>query len=572
MNFNDPTNDFKDLFNKGARNFTGKPGGQKFSFKDIFSKVEAEAKQKGGKGRRVNPVIILLITLIIMFINFFVTLPALNFMAPEFYAFLIMGIIIHGILNTLIGKLSIAKTLRNSGFAIALLVLIPAVGGFISSPFFRAKAYSNLVKVENAQFAETVKSIQVDQIPVVDREAAQYIGDKKMGSISELVSQYDIDENYTQLNVSNKAFRVTPLKYTDIIKYLINMKNGIQYYISVNMATQEANLVKMNEPIFYSESDMLMRNVERKIRFQFPLDMLAETNFEIDDDGTPYYVTPVLTRRIGFFGGLDAKGVIITNGNTGESVKYALGTVPNWVDRVFPSDLIIQQLDYRGIYTDGFINSVFGQRNVTKTTFGYNYIPMDNDIYLFTGVTSVRSDSSNLGFYFVNLRTKESKFFSIPSADESSAMKTSEGAVQEKGYYATFPILLNIKEKPVYLMALKDNTKTAKMYSLVDAGNFTNVSTGNTVKEAMAKFDASYSIPGNVPGADAGERTIKVDLIQTLVVDGNSVFYIKAEGDDTIYVGTAKQLGAAIAFVKTGDTLNIFGNPKDKQFDILEIR
>lgn len=572
MNFNDPTNDFKDLFNKGARNFTGKPGGQKFSFKDIFSKVEAEAKQKGGKGRRVNPVIILLITLIIMFINFFVTLPALNFMAPEFYAFLIMGIIIHGILNTLIGKLSIAKTLRNSGFAIALLVLIPAVGGFISSPFFRAKAYSNLVKVENAQFAETVKSIQVDQIPVVDREAAQYIGDKKMGSISELVSQYDIDENYTQLNVSNKAFRVTPLKYTDIIKYLINMKNGIQYYISVNMATQEANLVKMNEPIFYSESDMLMRNVERKIRFQFPLDMLAETNFEIDDDGSPYYVTPVLTRKIGFFGGLDVKGVIITNGNTGESTKYALGTVPNWVDRVFPSDLIIQQLDYRGMYTDGFINSVFGQRNVTKTTFGYNYIPMDNDIYLFTGVTSVRSDSSNLGFYFVNLRTKESKFFSIPSADESSAMKTSEGAVQEKGYYATFPILLNIKEKPVYLMALKDNTKTAKMYSLVDAGNFTNVSTGNTVKEAMAKFDASYSIPGNVPGADAGERTIKVDLIQTLVVDGNSVFYIKAEGDDTIYVGTAKQLGAAIAFVKTGDTLNIFGNPKDKQFDILEIR
>lgn len=572
MNFNDPTNDFKDLFNKGARNFTGKPGGQKFSFKDIFSKVEAEAKQKGGKGRRVNPVIILLITLIIMFINFFVTLPALNFMAPEFYAFLIMGIIIHGLLNTFIGKLSIAKTLRNSGFAIALLVLIPAVGGFISSPFFRAKAYSNLVKVENAQFAETVKSIQVDQIPVVDREAAQYIGDKKMGSISELVSQFDIDENYTQLNVSNKAFRVTPLKYTDIIKYLINMKNGIQYYISVNMTTQEANLVKMNEPIFYSESDMLMRNVERKIRFQFPLDMLAETNFEIDDDGTPYYVTPVLTRRIGFFGGLDVKGVIITNGNTGESVKYSLSTVPNWVDRVFPSDLIIQQLDYRGMYTDGFINSVFGQRNVTKTTFGYNYIPMDNDIYLFTGVTSVRSDSSNLGFYFVNLRTKESKFFSIPSADESSAMKTSEGAVQEKGYYATFPILLNIKEKPVYLMALKDNTKTAKMYSLVDAGNFTNVSTGNTVKEAMAKFDASYSIPGNVPGADAGERTIKVDLIQTLVVDGNSVFYIKAEGDDTIYVGTAKQLGAAIAFVKTGDTLNIFGNPKDKQFDILEIR
>ncbi len=571
--YNDPGKDFNDAFVKGAQNFKKRTAGKRFSFNEFFTKLEESMNNSSGKGKikRVSPIIILLITLVIMFINFFLTLPALNPMAPEFYAFLIMGIIIFAVLNTFFGKLSIFKTLKFSGIGILALIIIPALGSIFSAPFFSAKSYANLIKVEDAEFADTVKTINVSQIPIVDREAAIYIGDKKMGSISELVSQFVIDDNYTQLNVNNKAMRVTPLKYNDLIKYFMNMKNGIQYYVNVNMATQEANLVKLNEPIFYSKSDILMRNINRKIRFQYPFDMLAETNFEIDDEGNPFYVTPVLTKRIKLFGGLDANGVIITNGNTGKSVKYELGNIPEWVDRVFPSELIIEQLNFRGLYRDGFINSVFGQKNVTKTTFGYNYIPMNNDIYLFTGVTSVRSDASNLGFYFVNLRTKESKFFSVPSADEQSAMKTSEGAVQEKNYYATFPILLNINNKPVYLMALKDNTKTAKMYSLVDAANFTNVSTGTTIQEAMLKFDASYS-PDNVPGKDAGDRTIKVAMIQSMVIDGNTIFYIKAEGDDTIYVATAKQLGSSIAFVKEGDSLNIYGNPRDKQFDILEIK
>lgn len=245
--------------------------------------------------------------------------------------------------------------------------------------------------------------------------------------------------------------------------------------------------------------------------------------------------------------------------------------VPNWVDRVYPAELLVAQLDYRGMYSDGFFNSIIGQRNVTQTTRGYNYVPLDDDIYMFTGVTSIRSDASNLGFYFVNMRTKESKFFSVPSADEYSAMNSAAGQIQEKNYTPTFPVLLNVKNRPTYLIGLKDASGLAKMFALVDAENYQQVIVGNTVQEVIAQFNVRTDT-SNQPGADANERTIVVEEIESVVIDGNTLYFIRAKDDDLIYVGTAKNLGSSIVFKKAGDTLKVFGNPLELQFDILEIR
>ncbi|NTW70848.1 MAG: hypothetical protein HGA49_01225 [Eubacteriaceae bacterium] len=308
----------------------------------------------------------------------------------------------------------------------------------------------------DANFADTVKEIGYDKVPVVDRETAAIIGERQMGSVQEVVSQFEINDNYPQINIKGVPVRVSPLSYSDIIKYIINSRNGSPYYVKVDMATQEADLIKLVNPLKYSKSDILMRDIARHIRFKYPTKMFGETNFEVDDAGNGFYITSVLTKRIGFFGGTDVKGAIVTNGSTGESTYYDVNNVPSWVDRVYPSDLIIQQLDFRGKLASGFLSSIIGQKNVTRTTQGYNYVPLNDDIYLYTGVTSIRSDSSNLGFYFVNLRTKEAKFFSVPSADEVSAMNSASGQIQEKNYTLTFPVLLNIKNRPTYLIGLND--------------------------------------------------------------------------------------------------------------------
>ncbi|MBW8381713.1 MAG: hypothetical protein K0M69_04185, partial [Youngiibacter sp.] len=540
-------------------------------FKDAYSDLKRKIIIRDSNRKGKNPFFILLAALVIMFVLFFLTLPALNFMAPEFYTFLITGILVYNGLNLVAGKMSILKTGVVSAVAVALLVAVPAVLGFLSQPIFRAKAYSSLIPVTDASFADTVKEVTYDKVPVVDREAAAIIGARQMGSVQEVVSQFEINDNYTQINIRNVPVRVSPLAYSDIIKYIINAKNGIPYYVKVDMATQEADLIKLVNPLKYSKSDYLMRDIFRHIRFKYPTKMFGETNFEVDDEGRGFYITSVLTRRIGFFGGTDVKGAIVTDGNTGESNYYEVNEVPAWVDRVYPSDLIIQQLDFKGSYTDGFFNSIIGQKNVTQTTEGYNYVPLNDDIYLFTGVTSIRSDSSNLGFYFVNLRTKEAKFFSVPSADEVSAMNSATGQIQEKNYTPTFPVLLNIKNRPTYLIGLKDASGLAKMFALVDAENYQQVIVGNTVQEIIRESNLRTDTSGQ-PGADAKEKTIVIEAIESVVIDGNTIFFIRSTGDDLVYTGTAKALGSSIIFAKPGDTINIFGNPREGQFDILEIR
>ncbi|WFF73093.1 hypothetical protein [Proteiniclasticum sp. QWL-01] len=568
MNFNQNNQGFNNTIHFGKKN---KTQGSRSGFKAWLEELKGKVGKWDNQRKGLNPLLILLFTLIAMFIYFFLTLPALNFMAPEFYAFLITAVLIFNGLNLLFGKLPVFRTGWISTVAIALLIAIPAVLGFFSQPLLRAKSYATLIQVEDANFADSVKEMSYDKVPVVDREAAAIIGARQMGSVQEVVSQFEINENYTQINIKNVPVRVSPLAYSDIVKYFINSGNGIPYYVKVDMATQEADLIKLANPLKYSKSDILMRDITRHNRFNHPTKMFGETNFEVDDNGNGYYITSVLTRRIGFFGGTDVKGAIVTNGANGESQYYDIANVPNWVDRVYPADLIVQQLDFRGMYTNGFFNSIIGQRNVTRTTQGYNYVPLNDDIYLFTGVTSIRSDSSNLGFYFVNLRTKEAKFFSVPSADEVSAMNSAAGQIQEKNYTPAFPVLLNIKNRPTYLIGLKDASGLAKMFALVDAENYQQVIVGNTVQEVIAQYNLRTDT-SNQPGADANEKTIVVDEVQNVVIDGNTIFFIRAKDDTTIYVGTAKQLGSALVFVKPGETLKVFGNPRGEQFDILEVR
>jgi len=544
----------------GAKDF-------KKSFEDFKHRIKAKDSNRKGK----NVLFILLLTILIMFIFFFVTLPALNFMAPEFYSFLITTVLVYNGLNLIFGKASIFKTGTVSAIIVAILIVAPVVLGFFSQSIFRAKDYSNLINVTDANFADTVKEISYDKVPIVDRDAAVVIGARQMGSVQEVVSQFEINDNYTQINIKGVPVRVSPLSYSDLIKYIINSRNGIPYYVRIDMATQEADLIKLINPLKYSKSDILMRDITRHNRFKYPTKMFGETNFEVDDEENGFYITSVLTRKIGYFGGTDVKGAIVTNGSNGDSTYYDLEDIPSWVDRVFPSELIVQQLDYRGKFTNGFFNSIIGQKNVTKTTSGYNYVPLDDDIYLYTGVTSIRSDSSNLGFYFVNLRTKESKFFSVPSVDEVSAMNSASGQIQEKNYIPTFPVLLNIKDRPTYLVGLKDISGLAKMFALVDAENYQNVTVGNTVQEVINQYYLRID-KSNLPGADAGQRTIFIEEINSVVIDGNTIYYIIAREDDFIYIGNAKTLGSSIIFAKSGDMLNVYGNPRGNNFDILEIR
>ncbi len=484
-------------------------------------------------------VISLVITVIVALIGFYVTLLPLTIFNPGSVIALIFLIGLFTLLYTAL-KASFTKFAKGLVLIMALLALYLVVGTIISMPIFHAKSYQQqLVLDQDADFFEDNQSISYETIPVVDRDSAMRLGDRQMGEIVEYVSQFEVTDSYSQINKNGTPVRVTPLEYSDIIKWWTNKDEGLPAYIEVDMVTQDAKVVELEEGMKYSQSELFGRNIERHIRFNYPTLMFERVAFEIDEDGVPYYISPSYEYKIGLFGGKDITGAVLVNAITGEHKYYDVDDVPDWVDRVYPSTLVTSQLQNWGKYVNGYWNSVFTQKGVLQPTEGYNYIVIDDDVYFYTGLTSVSKDASNVGFALINLRTKEAKLYDISGAEEYSAMSSAEGQVQNLGYTATFPILVNAQGTPSYFLSLKDSAGLVKQYAFVSVEDYQIVATGSSVAEAEENYYKLLENRGKDvnPSGDVVTKDGVVTEINEAVVEGNSTYYFTLEGDDTVYVG-----------------------------------
>lgn len=518
---------------------------------------------------------------------FWFTLPPLNLRSGAFWRFLFFSIVICSVIvsfSALLRLLTLQasaprhdriglgkEALRNAALPVKI-VLIALVGiilfsllmSLIGAQIFNASRYAALLDTVPGDFAAEVSELSMSQIPVVDRDTATRLGQRKLGEMSDLVSQFEIEDDYTQINYKNNPVRVTPLKYADFIKWCTNASEGIPAYISVNLTTQEAQLVRLKDlglgNIRYSRSEYLLRNLDRYLRFHYPTKIFDEITFEIDENGTPYWVASVIQYRIGFWDGKDMKGAVLLNAVTGESQYYDVTEVPRWVDQVYDESLLFEQLTYNGLLENGFWNSIFGQKGCVIPTDGYNYIALDDDVWMYTGITSVTADESNIGFVLVNLRTKEARYYTQAGAEEYSAMESARGQIQEKNYNATFPILLNVGGRPTYFMSLKDDAGLVKMYAFVDMEQYQIVGTGTSVDKARAAYidllkEGDIATP-NEPADDVHTVSGTVTALASAVVDGNTRYYVRLSESSDIYVLPAG-LSNELPFIKVGDTVTV---------------
>lgn len=489
----------------------------------------------------------LLITLILGGAYFYVALPALNPQSPDFYSF-IVGLCIVYIILTLISRgftdtsaglknylKAIIKNCKIPAFIAVITVLVAVLGSATSWKIIRAKDYQSLIEVKQGDFSKEVAEISFDKIPVLDKDSAQRLGDRKLGELSEMVSQFEVSDDYTQINLHGKPVRVTTLEYADVIKWLTNRSEGLPAYIVIDMTNQNTEVVRVEDGIKYSPSEHFGRNIYRHLRFNYPTFMFAAPTFEIDENDNPYWVCPRVVKRIGLFGGTDIQGGVLVNAITGECEYYE--EVPSWVDRLYPADLIVEQYDYYGAYINGFWNYIFGQKGVTQTTSGYNYIAMNDDVYMYTGVTSTGNDQSNVGFLLSNQRTKETKYYSCAGATETSAMASAQGIVQHLKYSATFPLLLNVSGEPTYFVALKDNAQLVKMYAMVNVRQYQLVATGTTVAECEREYTKLLASNNLAEDIEIESTTVsgKITQIKTAVINGNTRYYLRLEGNEKYY-------------------------------------
>jgi len=534
-------------------------------------------------------IVSLVVTLVIAGVWFYVSLPAINLHNTGFYSYVLVLLLVY-ILVFMIALgvdtgsqgmrlqtyLSFAKNQCKAVVVIVLaLAAIFIVGQIISAPILRAGSYRDLLTVDTGDFATEIEQISFDEIPMLDESSARRLGDRKLGELSDMVSQFEVAYDYTQINYKGRPVRVASLEYGDFFKWFLNTKEGLPAYITIDMVTQEAKVIRLSSigqtGMRYSPSEYFNRDLDRALRFRYPTFMFSSAHLELDEEGQPWWVCPRETRSIGLFGGRDIVGAVLLNACTGEHTYYTVDDIPTWVDRVYSATLITQQYDYHGVYNAGFINSLIGQKNVTVTTDGFNYVAMDDDVYMYTGITSVNSDKSNIGFLLSNQRTKRTTYYAAPGAIETSAMDSAQGVVQDLGYQSTFPLLLNIGGQPTYFMSLKDSSDLVKMYAMVNVSQYQIVATGTTVAACEADYIAKLQ-QHNIPVKDddgqelvVNEATVSGTIaeIRTAVLDGTSWYYIRLDGSDAFYA-MAASTDRNVVILNVGDTVSITADPEDQ--------
>ncbi|XJS11480.1 hypothetical protein ACF3NG_04530 [Aerococcaceae bacterium WGS1372] len=180
---------------------------------------------------------------------------------------------------------------------------------------------------------------------------------------------------------------------------------------------------------------------------------------------------------------------------------------------------------------------------------------------MYTGITSVVADESNIGFVLVNMRTKEATMYPLSAAEEFSAMRSAEGSVQETSYTATFPLLININGKPMYILTLKDNSGLIKEYALVDVQNYQTVYVESSVASLMQVYAIDNPLDIEEIETDEEIETLsgKIEDIQAVVVEGNTIYYFTLEGQ--VYKADIQlndqlpflQAGTEVEFTTTGE-------------------
>lgn len=511
--------------------------------------------------------------------------PAINIHLEIFWTtlivvFLSLAIILgaKSSISQMVGRLSKKPSIKEfSWFAKLCSVLVIVcvgvliVGSALGATLFRPRAYANLLPVDKREFTEDIEqSDQVTDIALMDTESARIFGNRKIGSLSDVVSQYEIEPDYTQISIKGQPMKVSGLKYASFFKWWNNRNSGVPGYVQVNPVNSEAKYVKLTKPMKYVPSAYFNYNLQRHVQLTYPTKIISGYKFEVDDDGNPYYICPTMTARVGLFGGIDVNGVIICDPIDGECKYYAIGDCPSWVDSVYDGHLLTKKYNWHGMLSGGYINSIIGQKGCKQATDDFGYKIIGDDVWVYTGVTSANGDQSNIGFVMMNQRTSEARYYQVSGAEEHSAMSAAEGEVQEKGYKASFPSLINVSGTPTYIMVLKDAGGLVKLYAMVNVEQYNIVATATSQTKVFEEYKTLLASDGKLETEenDLKEDTITVQSVEYIDTDDGTMVYIK-DTNHQVYKQAFKEDESLIR-ISAGDVLHVKYQPMDNEIHLLQ--
>lgn len=429
----------------------------------------------------------------------------------------------------------------------------------------RAYEYANLIEVGEGSFEEDVPQITNTAV-IVDMKTAQKIGDRTIGTIPH-ASWYEVDDEYNLIVVNGEYYRISSLKYAGFFAYNKAKYDGIPGYVLVSAETQEAQYVELEKSMKYAPSAFWKYDLGRHIHNQYPSYIFGKSFFEIDDEYNPYWITSIRTPKIGLRGAPVISSILVTNAVTGESTEYSVDKIPDWIDHAYSIDYLMDVIGYYYRYQNGWWNMSF--TNVFYTSYYYKNSKNDNDeskytpfdgynsmldaegnIWFYTGITPANSAETNVGFVLASPRTGEVKYYKCNGAEESSAQVAAEGLVQNLGYSASFPNMINVDGEPTYFMVLKDAGGLVQRYALCNVAQYTKVVQAETLEGALKAYRTKMMLSPETEETtdDAGmatEATHEATTISGVVsqvteaqIDGYTYYYFMLEGEEKIFMSS----------------------------------
>lgn len=510
-----------------------------------------------------NRIVALIISLGLAALFNYLAMPAWNIQSEGLW-FYFINVLLFSTIIFLIAEAGNGKEgflfSKITGNLTILLFLAFFIVSIPSWEVFRASTYSNIVSVSSdGNFDKDIPRVNdSNDIPVVDMLTARKLGDRTMGTMEKYLSQYEVNAEYNLISYQGTYFRISPMEYGGLFKYNNSKKNGIPGYVLVNIYTQEAKMVELAETMKYSPSAHFGDLLKRHLRSIYPTYIFEKEQFEIDDNGVPYFIVPVEKSTAGLFGARVVEKVILVNAVTGETSEKAISEVPEWVDHVFSVNYLMERVDWHYNYINGFINSFTTKKDVRKTSYSfdnsqYYFIAKEDGIYLYTGITSAGNDESNVGFILANVRTGKITYYSNPGSEESSAQASAQGVVQQYGYQAGPVMLVNIDGIETYFMTLKDNQMLVKKYALVNKENYTIAIVEDSVEQAVSSYRAKFASDKKT---ETVETTGSISELYTAIKNGNTNYYFKLQNDSKLYVSSIENNDQQV-IMKIGDTVNI---------------
>lgn len=427
-----------------------------------------------------------------------------------------------------------------------------------SSVLFNVNAYRDqMPTLTEMEFATDFDTVDLSQLPIVDKAMAKKLADKKLGERPSLGSQVVLGEPTLQ-QVDGQLVWAVPTYHSGLFKWLTNME-GTPGYVRVSATNPQDVQYVDGYSIKYQPGAYLWQNLSFYTRYSAALFTgVTDYSFELDDTGRPFWVITTYKNRRGF-SLPEATGAIVMDCATGESTRYTLDTLPSWVDRIQPESFIMTQLNHKGEYVHGYLN--FSDRDKFATSQGSAILYNNGRCYLVTGLTSVGSDQSTIGFVMVDMVTKEPRLYRISGATESAAQLSAQGKVQQYGYKAAFPLIINLNGEPTYFMTLQDTEGLIKQYAYVSVQDYQTVGVGETITDARLNFEKALRASGSGSvGNTADTATTLTGIVGRIgseYTGSTTAYYFVLEDRPDLLFSVQASISDELAVTRPGDRVQV---------------